>query len=53
MLKAILSQLQTIWTVLQHSFTRSETVEYPEQMPYLAPRYRGRRWHHSALAFPA
>ena len=41
-MKALLSQLRTIWTILQHSFTRSETVEYPEQKPYLAPRYRGR-----------
>ena len=42
MLNALRSQLRTIWTILQHSFTRSETVEYPEQKPYLAPRYRGR-----------
>ena len=44
------SQLRTLWTVLQHTFTRSETVEYAfdvakgrsEEMPYMAPRYRGR-----------
>ena len=42
MFKSIRSQLQTIWTILQHSFTAAETVEYPEQQPYLAPRYRGR-----------
>lgn len=36
------SQLQTLQKVLKHSFTRSDTVEYPEQKPYLAPRYRGR-----------
>ena len=42
MIKAIASQLRTIWTILQHSFTKLETVEYPEQKPYLAPRYRGR-----------
>ena len=42
MLNALRSQLRTIWTVLQHSFTRAETVQYPEQKPYLAPRYRGR-----------
>ncbi len=42
MIKAVVSQLRTLWTILQHSFTRSETVEYPEQKPYLAPRYRGR-----------
>jgi NADH-quinone oxidoreductase subunit I len=42
MLKGFLSQLQTLWTVLQHTFTRADTVPYPEQPPYLAPRYRGR-----------
>jgi NADH-quinone oxidoreductase subunit I len=38
----MLSQLRTIWTILKHSFTKAETVQYPEQKPYLAPRYRGR-----------
>jgi NADH-quinone oxidoreductase subunit I len=42
MLKGFLSQVQTLWTVLQHTFTRADTVQYPEQQPYLAPRYRGR-----------
>ena len=42
MFKALMSQVRTIWTILQHSFTRAETVQYPEQKPYLAPRYRGR-----------
>jgi NADH-quinone oxidoreductase subunit I len=36
------SQLVSMWKVLRHTFTRSETVQYPEEMPYLAPRYRGR-----------
>ncbi len=36
------SQLRTIWTVFQHTFMRNETVEYPDEMPYAAPRYRGR-----------
>ncbi len=36
------TQLRTLGTVFRHLFTRVETVEYPEQMPYLAPRYRGR-----------
>lgn len=38
----MLSQLRTIWTVLQHTFTKADTVEYPEVMPYLPPRYRAR-----------
>jgi NADH-quinone oxidoreductase subunit I len=36
------STLQTLWLTFLHLFHRSETVQYPEQKPYLAPRYRGR-----------
>jgi len=36
------SQLVTLAAVFKHLFMRSETVQYPEEMPYLAPRYRGR-----------
>ncbi|MDN4502907.1 NADH-quinone oxidoreductase subunit NuoI [Alteromonadaceae bacterium BrNp21-10] len=36
------SQLVTLWRVFMHLFDRTDTVEYPEQKPYLAPRYRGR-----------
>ena len=38
----IISQLRTMALVLKHTFTKADTVEYPEQKPYLAPRYRGR-----------
>ncbi len=38
----IVSQLRTMALVLKHTFTKADTVEYPEQKPYLAPRYRGR-----------
>ena len=38
----MLSNLRTIWQVLRHSFRRAETIRYPEQKPYLAPRFRGR-----------
>ncbi len=38
----MLSDLRTIWAVFLHSFRKRETVQYPEQKPYLAPRYRGR-----------
>ncbi len=38
----MLSHLRTIWQVLRHSFRRPETIQYPEQKPYLAPRFRGR-----------
>lgn len=38
----MLSQIRTLWQVLKHTTQRADTVEYPEQQPYLAPRYRGR-----------
>jgi NADH-quinone oxidoreductase subunit I len=36
------SILRTLWAVFLHAFRRRETVQYPEQKPYLAPRWRGR-----------
>lgn len=36
------SILRTIWEILRHTFRRPETIQYPEQKPYLAPRFRGR-----------
>lgn len=42
MIEAIISQLRTIVTILRHSLPRWETVQYPEEMPDLPPRYRGR-----------
>lgn len=36
------SQLVSLWKVFLHLFAKNETVEYPEVMPYMAPRYRGR-----------
>ena len=36
------SQVRTLWKILQHTFTRIDTVEYPDEMPLLYPRYRGR-----------
>ena len=38
----MLSHIRTLWEVFKHLFTPSETVQYPEVMPYKAPRYRGR-----------
>ncbi len=34
--------LRGMWDVAMHAFHRRVTVQYPEQKPYLAPRYRGR-----------
>ena len=36
------SLLRTIWDVFLHTFHRRVTVQYPEQVPYLPPRWRGR-----------
>ena len=36
------TQIRTMWTVFKHLFDRTDTVQYPEEKPYLAPRYRGR-----------
>ena len=38
----MLSHIRTLWEVFKHLFAPSETVQYPEVMPYMAPRYRGR-----------
>lgn len=42
MIEAITSALRTIWEVFQHAFTPPVTVQYPEEKPYLPPRWRGR-----------
>ncbi len=36
------TQLLSMWRVLRHTFSRKATIQYPEQRPYLPPRYRGR-----------
>src|SRR6202451_16557 len=38
----MISMLRTIWLVFLHAFHKRITVQYPEQKPYLAPRFRGR-----------
>ncbi len=38
----MLSVLETLWRVFLHAFHRRETIQYPEQKAYLAPRYKGR-----------
>ena len=38
----MLSILETLWRVFLHAFHRRETIQYPEQKAYLAPRYKGR-----------
>lgn len=36
------SIVRSMWNVFLHAFHPRITVQYPEQKPYLAPRYRGR-----------
>ena len=38
----MLSTLGSIWEVLKHTFRRRVTVQYPDEKPYLPPRFRGR-----------
>lgn len=36
------SVFRSIWAVFLHTFAKRETVQYPEERPKLAPRFRGR-----------
>ena len=38
----MLSILKGIWLVFLHAFRPKVTIQYPEQKPYLPPRWRGR-----------
>jgi NADH-quinone oxidoreductase subunit I len=38
----MISILRTLWRIFLHMFSRRITVQYPDQVNYLAPRYRGR-----------
>ena len=38
----IWTQLVTLWLVFTHLFKKKDTVEYPDVMPYMFPRWRGR-----------
>lgn len=38
----MISLVKTIWDVFLHMFRRRVTILYPEQKPYLPPRWRGR-----------
>jgi NADH-quinone oxidoreductase subunit I len=38
----MLSSLRSLWIVLKHTFKKPVTVQYPDEKPYLAPRWRGR-----------
>ncbi|MCH8174605.1 MAG: NADH-quinone oxidoreductase subunit I, partial [Proteobacteria bacterium] len=38
----LLSQVVTLWRVFCHAFVKADTVQYPEEQPYMFPRWRGR-----------
>jgi len=38
----VISILNTVMTILRHTFRKRETIQYPEEKPYLPPRFRGR-----------
>jgi NADH-quinone oxidoreductase subunit I len=38
----MLSVLRGLWTVFLHAFRRRETIQYPDEIPYKPPRFRGR-----------
>jgi NADH-quinone oxidoreductase subunit I len=41
-LEGIYSNLRSLVMVFAHAFRKRDTILYPETMPYLPPRYRGR-----------
>lgn len=41
-IKGIFTNLRSMWIIFTHLWRRKDTINYPEQMPYLPPRYRGR-----------
>ncbi len=38
----LVSTIRSTWEVLRHTFRKRVTVQYPEEKPYLPPRWRGR-----------
>ena len=39
---AMLSALRSIWLVFLHMFRKRDTIQYPDEKPYLPPRFKGR-----------
>jgi NADH-quinone oxidoreductase subunit I len=38
----MLGTMRSVWNVFLHLFRKTETIQYPEERPYLPPRWRGR-----------
>jgi NADH-quinone oxidoreductase subunit I len=34
--------IRAIWEIFLHAFSKRETIQYPEEKPYIPPRWRGR-----------
>jgi len=41
-IKGIFTNLRSLWIIFTHLWRKKDTINYPEQMPYIPPRYRGR-----------
>ena len=41
-MQTLWSAIRTMWLVFQHAFRPRATIQYPEERPVLAPRWRGR-----------
>jgi NADH-quinone oxidoreductase subunit I len=39
---SLFSELRSLWLVFLHLFHRKVTIQYPDEKPYIAPRWRGR-----------
>jgi len=42
LIKGTYTQFRSLWMVFSHAWRKRDTILYPEQMPYVPPRYRGR-----------
>jgi NADH-quinone oxidoreductase subunit I len=38
----MLSEIKTLWEIIKHTARKRETIQYPEEKPYIPPRWRGR-----------
>lgn len=42
LLHGVFTQFRSLWMIFTHAWRKRDTIQYPEQMPYVPPRYRGR-----------
>jgi NADH dehydrogenase subunit I (EC 1.6.5.3) len=41
-LVGIWTNARSLWLIFSHLWRKKDTINYPEEMPYIPPRYRGR-----------